>query len=153
MTEAVVREVDGQLVLDDPDALAMIKAVEKFNCIHTFTLNKDRIEHFKGRVVALNLTLDSILILVANVDTDLGQLLADRLMPGFNWEAIRDQGQVPFARGMAGRDAIQEVLNHFDPEGAAVKLRDMPGLAVVVVDHGVAEVFSADEGVSRPEGP
>lgn len=141
---AVVREINGQLVLDDPDALAMVTAVEKVNCINTFKMNADRIEHFKGRVRALNLTSDSILILVANVDTDLGQVIADGLMPGFNWQAIRDQGQIPYARGLAGRDGIQAALNHFDPDGSATKLRAMSGLAVVVVDYGVVEVFSAN---------
>lgn len=30
---AIIREINDQLVLDDPDALAMIRVVEKLNCI------------------------------------------------------------------------------------------------------------------------
>lgn len=63
-------------------------------------------------------------------------------MPGHNWQEIRDKGEVPFARGLAIRDGIQEALGAFDVE-AATKLRSMTDVAVVVVDHGVAEVFAA----------
>lgn len=40
------------------------------------------------------------------------------------------------------RDGIQEALGAFDQE-AATKLQGRTGVAVVVVDHGVAEVFAA----------
>ncbi|KKT17798.1 MAG: hypothetical protein UV98_C0001G0001, partial [Parcubacteria group bacterium GW2011_GWB1_43_6] len=62
--------------------------------------------------------------------------------PGHNWQEIRDKGEVPFARGLAMREGIQEVLGTFDKE-AATKLQSMRDVAVVVVDHGVAEVFTA----------
>lgn len=60
-------------------------------------------------------------------------------MPGFDWQKIRDRGEVPFARGLAMREGIRDALGFFDQE-AATKLRDMTTV-VVVVDHGVAEVF------------
>jgi len=63
-------------------------------------------------------------------------------MPCHNWQEIRDRGEVPFARGLAVRDGIQEALGAFDKD-AAKKLEDMTEIAVVVVDHGVAEVFAA----------
>jgi len=63
-------------------------------------------------------------------------------MPGFNWQEIRDRGEVPFARGLALRDGIQAIIETFDSE-AATKLLKMNEVAVVVVDHGVAEIFSA----------
>jgi hypothetical protein len=40
------------------------------------------------------------------------------------------------------RDGIQEHLAHFDSE-AATKLKEMTDVTVVIVDHGVAEVFPA----------
>ena len=40
------------------------------------------------------------------------------------------------------RDGIQGALGTFDKE-AAKKLKGMTDVAVVVVDHGVAEVFAA----------
>lgn len=64
----------------------------------------------------------------------------DALMPGTDWQAIRDQGQVPFARGLAGREG-QGMLDFLDAEAAGK--RHMNDLAVVVVDYEVADVFEA----------
>jgi len=139
---AVVREIDGQLVLDDPVAVEVIRAVEKHNCQGTLELNADRVEHFKQRVVELNKTASDVVIVLVNVDDVNGGLLADALMPGMNWQEIRDRGEIPFARGLADREGIQEALTIFDQE-AATKLQEMTEIAVVVVDRGVAEVFPA----------
>ena len=141
-TGAVVREVDGQLVLDDPIAVAMISAVEKHNCRNTLKLNADRVEHFKRRLTERGMTPDQAVIVLLNVDDVHGGPLADALMPGHNWQEIRDKGEVPFARGLAMRDGIQEALGAFDKD-AATKLQSISDVAVVVVDHGVAEVFAA----------
>lgn len=139
---ATVRKVDGQLVLDDPDALAVIKAVEKHNCKNTLELNADRVAHFKRRLKDRNMTAAEAVIVVINVDDIHGGPLANTLMPGHNWQEFRDRGEIPFARGLAMRDGIQEYLEHFDCEAAA-KLKDMTNVAVVVVDRGVAEIFPA----------
>ena len=139
---AVVRRVGGQLVLDDPDAVAVIHAVEKHNCRNTFELNADRVVHFKNRLAERGMTADQAVIVLLNVDDVHGGPLADVLMPGYNWQEIRDKGEVPFARGLAMRDGIQGALGTFDKE-AAKKLKGMTDVAVVVVDHGVAEVFAA----------
>lgn len=139
---AVIREVNGQLVLDDPVAMAVIHAVEKHNCRNTLELNADRVEHFKRRLTERGMTPDQAVIVLLNVDDVHGGPLADALMPGHNWQEIRDKGEVPFARGLAMRDGIQEALGAFDKD-AATKLQNMSDVAVVVVDHGVAEVFAA----------
>lgn len=139
---AMVREVDGKLVLDDPDAAAVIRVMSKRNCRVTLELNADRVEYFKQRLADRGMTPDQAVIVLLNVDDVHGGPLAEVLMPGFDWQEIRDRGEVPFARGLAVREGIQEALSAFDTEAAA-KLQDMIDVAVVVVDHGVAEVFSA----------
>ncbi len=139
---AVVREIDGQLVLDDPDAVAVIRAVEKHNCRNTLELNTDRVAHFKNRLAERGMTADQAVIVLLNVDDVHGGPLADALMPGHNWQEIRDRGEIPFARGLAMREGIQGALGAFDKE-AAEKLQSMTDIAVVVVDRGVAEVFAA----------
>jgi hypothetical protein len=137
-----VHEVDGQLVLDDPDAVAMMRAVGKHNCRAMLEANADRVEHFKRRLADRGLTASDAVIVILNVDDMHGGMIADILMPGFNWQEVRDRGEVPIARGLAMREGIQEVLGAFDTE-AAEKLRGMTEVAVVVVDHGVAEIFPA----------
>ena len=115
---AVVREIDGQLVLDDPDAVAVIHAVEKHNCRNTFEMNADRVAHFKRRLAERDMTADQAVIVLLNVDDVHGGPLADALMPGHNWQEIRDRGELPFARGLAMREGIQEALGTFDKEAA-----------------------------------
>lgn len=141
---AVVREVDGQLVLDDPDALAVARAVAKHHCKATLGSNRERVEHFKRRIGELGESSSSVVIVLVNVDDKNGSALAEALMPGYDWSHIRAQGQVPYARGLASRLGITGFLDLFDAE-AADKLRwtrpSDPPTAVVVVDHGVAEVF------------
>ncbi|SRR6266568_779549 len=139
---AVAREIDGNLVLDDPDALAFARAVEKQNCRGTLDMNADRVAHFKNRLVERGLTPQEVVITVINVDDPHGAVLAEALMPGHDWQAYRDRGEVPFARGLAGREGVQGFLDAIDEE-AATKLRDMTDPSVVVVDHGVAEIFPA----------
>lgn len=96
-TGAVVRKVDGQLVLDDPEAVAVISAVSKHNCKNTLAMNADRVEHFKRRLTERGMTADQAVIVLLNVDDVHGGPLADVLMPGHNWQEIRDRGEVPFA--------------------------------------------------------
>lgn len=139
----VTKDENGQVVLHDPDAVAMVRGVAKADCRNTLELNADRVEHFTSRAKTLGRTADEVVVVLLNVDDPNGAALADALMPGHDWQAIRDRGEVPFARGLAGRDGIQDVLDEIDPD-AAKKLRTTvlsTKPSVVVVDHGVAEVF------------
>lgn len=142
--DAYVKEVDGQLVLVDPVAAGVVQAVAEHNCGDTLAMNSDRVAHFIERARVLGKSADEVVITVINVDTPIGGLLADALMPGFDWQAIRDRGEVPFARGLAGREGIQGALDELYPS-AGEALRDADGFAVVVVDHGVAAVFKAEQ--------
>lgn len=139
---AVVREINGQLVLDDPDALTFVRVINKNNCGTTLKINEDRVAHFKRRIIELGKTAKDVVIVLLNVDDVHGAQLADVLMPGFNWQEIRDRGETPYARGLAKRDGIQEAIDILDKE-AGEKLRLMDDVAVVIVDYGVAEVFPA----------
>ncbi|MEI6054403.1 MAG: hypothetical protein WCQ49_03530 [Candidatus Saccharibacteria bacterium] len=140
-TIAIVHEVDGQLFLEDQDALNLVIAIGKSNCKNTFESNLDRISYFNHRVSILERSAMDTVIVIINVDSLYGADLADKLMPGHDWQQYRDIGEVPFARGLAERVGIQESLDIID-EYAAEKLRAMNDLAVVVVDYNVAEVFS-----------
>lgn len=139
---AIVRSINGQTVLDDPMAEAVIGAVSKHNCKSTLALNADRVEHFKRRLAERGETPADAIIVLLKVDDPNGGMLAQMLMPGHNWQEYRDRGEIPFARGLAKRDGIQAALGIFDKE-AAEKLHGLNEVAVVVVDHGVAEVFAA----------
>lgn len=117
-------------------------AARKHECQFTYEDNKDHVERFKNRVVALGKTADEVVIVLINVDDFYGGPIADKFMPGVNWQQIRDQGTIPFARGIVEREGMLKILERFD-QMAAAKLRTMKQLAVVIVDHEVAEVFPA----------
>lgn len=143
---ATVREIDGQIVLDDPEALSLVRAVGKVNCVQTLNDQAERVDYFARRMEERCDSPDEVMIVLINVDdTDLNRSLADTLMPGHDWQAYRDRAEIPFARGLCTREGIQIVLDDFDKE-AAKQLSQMPGeVAVVIFDHGVAEVFGRVE--------
>ena len=75
---AVVREIDGKLVLDDPDALAMIKAIDNANywqnveaCRKNFLQHTDRVRHFLQRAREKNLSPgDAVIVMHVSVVID-----------------------------------------------------------------------------------
>jgi hypothetical protein len=137
---AEVREIDGQMVLVDPEGAAVVKAINKLNCNNTLAMNDERVRHFKQRIIDLGRSSKDVLIVLLNVDDPNGGLLAEKLMPNYDWDQYRLLGQVPFARGLATREGIQEFLDILDKD-AGDKLRAIPGVAVLVLDFGVAEVY------------
>jgi hypothetical protein len=149
-TRATVREIDGQLVLDDPDAVAVVNAIERHNCRRLFEINAERVRHFRQRAKDRGLTADDVVVALLAVDDPHGGQLAEVLMPGFDWQSIRDRGEVPIARGLAGRAGIQSALEMFDPQAAA-KLREATEVAVVAVDCGVAEVTTAETNTRKTD--
>jgi hypothetical protein len=146
-TEAYVTEIDGQLVLIDPVAAGVIEAVNSYNskqynhCIITFHSQIDRVVHFAKRIKELNNDPKNVVILLANVDNDLGAALADALMPGYDWQQFRDRGEVPFARGLVARAGIQSLLDNINPSEGE-KLRNAnDNIVVLVVDYDTSEIF------------
>jgi hypothetical protein len=138
----VVREDEnGNPVLDDPTARGMIEAVSKHNCRLTYEAQLERVDHFARRMDLPGRDVNELCIVLLNVDDPHGGALAELLMPGHDWQPYRDRGEVPFARGLAGRQGIQDILSSFDI-AAAVKVSELKDkLITVVVDHGTAEVF------------
>jgi hypothetical protein len=147
-TARIVGELpDGTVLMEDPEAEGVIAAVEehnrrvnKENCKRTLSAQYDRVRHFVTRIKERGDDPREVVITLINVDDPHGGPLADILMPGVDWQQFRDRGETPYARGLAGREGIEEALKLFDPE-AAEKLRDVEDIACVVIDHGVAEVF------------
>jgi hypothetical protein len=134
-----VEMVDGQLVLNDPAAVGMIKAVGKHNCKNTLEINADRVQHFKRRITERGSHSGEMVIVLLNVDDPNGAFVANILLPNMNWQEIRDRGEIPFARGLALREGIQKMVDALDREVG--ERLEKAGTAVVVMDHGVVEVF------------
>lgn len=147
--EATVHEIEGQLVLVDPQAEAYARAFGQYKCRATFKLNQDRIDYFSER--SKNYPPGKVVIVILNMDDPIGAVLGDALMPGHDWAAIREQGQVPFARGLAGRSGVVDFMAAYDAE-SVVALESMDHapvtgpffVPVVVIDYGVITVFPAN---------
>ena len=135
--------VDASGTLIDPAAAAVVRAIERENVRRLVVSTQlDRVVYFEARIRDRGLTPDQWLIVILNVDDANGAALADVLMPGHDWSAIRATGQVPFARGLASRPAIQETLTD-TPAGA--ELSAIEGVAVLAMDRGVIAAFTLDE--------
>ena len=140
---ARVRKMNGQPILEDPMAVAVIQAIEKHNCRHTLKLHMERVNHFIRRIAEKGLDVDEWAIVILNVDDPNGGPLAEVLMPGADWQPYRDRGETPYARGLCSREGLQEGLDLLDKE-AATKLRETKDeTAILVMDYGVIEVFRA----------
>lgn len=108
-TRAVFR--DG--VLYDPMAMAVARAVERHNSLLGLRAgpghlgHRDAIERFLRRALERMILPADTLIVVLNVDDPIGGALAEVLMPGHDWDAIRATGDVPYARGIVERAGFQ----------------------------------------------
>jgi hypothetical protein len=70
-------------------------------CDHTYLINEDRIDYFQSRVAELGKNPAAVVVVVINVDepSGFGRNLAESLMPGADWQSMRDLGQVPVRAG------------------------------------------------------
>ncbi len=120
----------------------LVRAVEVDN-LRRLIINTqlDRLRHFEGRLRDLGLSPAEYLIVILCVDDANGAALADALMPGHDWSAIRATGQVPFVRGLVSRPEIQAAL--IGP--AASELGAIDGVAVLAMDRGIITAFAASE--------
>ncbi len=131
-----------QLVLVDPAADGMVRAVKKHGCKAFFDTNLDRMTYFAQRMRVRGDDPKDVCITLICANDPVGSELADLLMPEGSMQAIRDAGQIPIARGLAARPGLIDAVALFDAE-AAEKLRTLEGPVVLVVSEGVADVFPA----------
>jgi len=141
MDEAIVREVNGELVLTSPVDLAIIETVQRHNCERALELHEESVAHFKKRVLELGLDPTKFAIVLLSVDDPLGKALADQLMPGYAWQAIRDRGEEPWARGIVEREGFKTLLQDIAP--AEVPTLDHPELVTIMVAFNTAMVREA----------
>lgn len=134
--------IDEYSMIHGPVMMAIIRAVERENVRRILTdSHLDRIRHFEGRIETLGLSPADYLIVALNVDDANGAALADVLMPGYDWSAIRASGAVPFAHGLTSRPALQDALTG----DAAAELAAIDGAAVLVMDRGIVAAFAVSD--------
>lgn len=115
--------------------------IDTRNCKHTLDIQRDRVKHFKNRIKELDHSPQNVVIVLANVDTPDGEYIAEMTMPNHNWQQYRDNGEIPFARGLCDRSGIELFLHNFGYYDEEKILKECQGTGIVVIDHGTAKVF------------
>ncbi|HKR81995.1 MAG TPA: hypothetical protein VJR27_03265 [Candidatus Saccharimonadales bacterium] len=102
---------DGPIVPDPNKAAYNERELTKSQSAMDFFLgNAERMIHFKRRAEELGRSGEDTVITLINVDDPVGKILADRLMPGQDWQSYRDAGETPVARGLASKSGIPQFL-------------------------------------------
>jgi hypothetical protein len=69
-------------------------------------LNTDRVGHFKNRLRVNGCTTSTHVMVILYVDDPHGRVMADLLMPGYDWNPFRFRSEKPYARGLADREWV-----------------------------------------------
>ncbi len=125
MNDSVIREVTA--------------AIDRTACEEFLRANAERVDHFKRRVGERGDDPADVVIVVLDMDDQFGGEIVAALMPAFDPQPIRDRGEKPVARGLAGREGIQEAIDLYDPS-AGDTLRCIGGIAIVAVSCGAVVV-------------
>jgi hypothetical protein len=108
-----------------------------------FQTNKERLEQLAYRAIQKGLTPHQFITLCIDVDDPSWTDLVDVLMPDYDWQAIRDRGEKPVARGPITSEIV-DYLSQADPTIAPELLDRLPppGLTTaVVMSDGGASVY------------
>ena len=152
MTEvkAKVIEKDGKLLLIDPDAEAMITAINKLICNKIYLLKKDRVEYYYQRIKDKGIDPSTVTIVICNVNEPFGELLADVTMTGYDWDEIRSKGETPYAIGFVHKEGLIPMVCVYDLESCE-KLKSITSYSVLVSDYGAIEVFALED-IKKEDG-
>ncbi|MEK7628277.1 MAG: hypothetical protein AAB421_02570 [Patescibacteria group bacterium] len=135
--------LEDELLRQLAEAGEMARVAAKWGCIATLKAQRKHLTDLKRLADAFGKTATDTVIVLINTHDENGGPIAHMIRPGHHWDYNRVPGTIPYARDLAPRNDIGEMLELFDPE-AALKLRDMTDqkLPIVVIDHGVAEIFT-----------
>lgn len=132
---------DGPIVPEPEHAATPEQLARTQTAMDLFQANAERIQHFKQRVEELGRSGEDTVVTLLNVDDPMGNILADFLMPEYDWQRYRDAGEVPVARGLAAKDGILTFLQEAGYTIAAQELADTNDLRVLVMDAEVALIL------------
>ena len=148
MQQPYVTEHKGQLVMVDDTAAAVMGAVA---CHNLLASSRERVEHFARRITERGDDASEVVIAVLNVNDPHGAEIADMLMPGHDWQSIRDRGEIPVARGLASVALVDLAEAITKCSRAAFDAIDhTTHAAAVVVDGGQAIVTAVSLPTVKP---
>jgi len=109
-----------------------------------FQPNRDRLEHMAFKATKKGLKPDQFVTVAIDVDDPSWTEVVQTLMPNAteaDWQAFRDRGEKPVARGTAMADGLVDYLAQVCPDIAPALLGTLPkGVvrAIVMADGGAS---------------
>lgn len=135
---------DGPIVRDADKALNAEHLARTQAAMEIFQASAERILYFKQRAENTDRSGRDVVITLIDADDPIGRVLADALMPNYDWQPYRDAGQVPVARGLAPKAGVAAFLQQAGYAVAAAELTDTEDLRVLVMHAEVAVVVDPD---------
>lgn len=124
------------------DSLTKLQKVETRD--RFFQPNRERLEHMAFRATKKGLARDEFITVAIDVDDPSWSEVVETLMPGCDWQAIRDRGEKPVARGTVLVGSIVDFLCQVCPDIAPALTGELPqGIvrAVVMADGGASVYY------------
>ena len=112
-----------------------------------FEANHARLSELALRALSRGHAARDFLVVCIEVDST-WRTIVDDLMPRHDWQAVRDRGEKPIARGTVMREGLADLLSARVPDIAgALRSTPAPGTAHAVVlgsrdGHGCASVYT-----------
>jgi hypothetical protein len=118
----------------------LIQQEKQRKCRVVFAVNAPYIAHLKAEMGRMAMTTREWFIIIVNADDRVGQLLIGFLPSGLDRQEVPGRGQMSFARAIAKKESFQDMIATLNKEAAA-KLQTISGMAVVIMNEEVIEVF------------
>jgi hypothetical protein len=109
-----------------------------------FQPQRERLEHMAFRSTKKGLARNEFITVAIDVDDPNWSEVVETLMPGQDWQTIRDRGEKPVARGTVLAEGIIDYLCHVCPDIAPALTGELPqGVvrAVVMADGGASVYY------------
>lgn len=135
---ATVREVDGQLVLEDPVGFAIMTSIERLNLYNS---DPESVKRLEARAVEKSKSNESFGVVIIDVDVATWTDLVEALMPNYDWQQFRDRGEKPIARGVVPRGLLMEMLGIVNEKAKVVPDPFPTGVFTAVFGMGGVTVF------------
>lgn len=108
-----------------------------------FNLNKERLEHLAFKAIKKGFTPDEFITVAIDVDDPRWKEVVETVMPGHDWQVIRDRGEKPVAGGTVLGDGVINFLCQACPDIAQALTNELPQGVVrgVVMSEDGASVY------------
>ncbi len=125
------------------DSLGMVDLVR----IEVYNINRDRLAELALRAKAKETKESKFVVICIDANDSTWTPLVDILMPGHDWQSMRNRGEHPFARGVVPRGLVEEVAKMYPACGELPK-----EMFFAVCAAGGVSFFPEKDSLPQPQG-